>query len=443
MQLKDFTYLRIEHFSGHPEVRAAAQILIDHVASGKSYLKDRPGWTKAARKLVASLWMRERDMFRFGTKKDYFSASSRKQVWLTPKTLQLFKAMLDLGWVSKAYDAIPPEYAKKQQGGLVTIYCRSLTFRNLLKNLKEEALEADNDIPLVELKDNEGVLLPLPTKYVDSDSYRRTVDVLQKHYELLINSSISKDGSSSSTTKVDPLWLRYRRKWIGNTGIGGRFYSDFVNLPKEERLAITINGQPVGSWDFSQLHPTLLLLLQHGVGVEPNMFATGDIYSMPEYPDIPRSGHKAFINTIFNAKSKDAAARSIATARTWYDLFDDCWVVKTYKKNERRDGEPVWPEKPLDAARAYIDAFLFRHTAFENVAYKGLWGDLQLLDSSIMEEAMLRCSSRGIPVLPVHDELVVPRIKKEEVRQILVSSFHKVTKSKFVGFTPKMTWSEK
>jgi hypothetical protein len=59
-----------------------------------------------------------------------------------------------------------------------------------------------------------------------------------------------------------------------------------------------------------------------------------------------------------------------------------------------------------------------------------------------MEEAMLRCNSRDIPVLPVHDELVVQRAKKEEVRQILVSSFHKVTKSKFVGFTPKMTWSE-
>jgi hypothetical protein len=442
MQLKDFTYLRIEHYSGHSEVRAAADILVGHVASGKSFLKDKPGWTKAARKLVASLWMRECDMFRFGTKKDYFSAGSRKQVWLTPKTLKLFKAMLDLGWVSKAYDAIPPEYAKKQQGGLVTIYCRSLSFRNLLKSLKVEEVEADNDIPLVELKDNEGVLLPLPAKYVDSDSYRRTIDVLQRHYELLINSSISKDGSSSSTTTVDPLMLRYQRKWTGNTGIGGRFYSPFVSMPKEERLGITINAQPVGSWDFSQLHPTLLLLLQHGVGVEPNMFATGDIYSMPEYPDIPRSGHKAFINTIFNAKSKDAAARSIATARTWYDLFDDCWVVKTYKKNERREGEPVWPEKPLTAARRYIDDFLFRHPAFKDVAYKGLWGDLQLLDSSIMEEAMLRCNSRGIPVLPVHDELVVPRTKKEEVRQILVSSFHKITRSKFVGFTPKMTWSE-
>ena len=65
MQLKDFTYLCIEHYSGHPEVKAAADILVDHVASGKSFLKDKPGWTKAARKLVASLWMRPGDMFRF------------------------------------------------------------------------------------------------------------------------------------------------------------------------------------------------------------------------------------------------------------------------------------------------------------------------------------------------------------------------------------------
>ena len=41
MQLKDFTYLRIEHYSGHPEVKAAADILVDHVASGKSFLKDK------------------------------------------------------------------------------------------------------------------------------------------------------------------------------------------------------------------------------------------------------------------------------------------------------------------------------------------------------------------------------------------------------------------
>ena len=443
MQLKDITYLRIEHYSGHTEVRAAADILVDHVASGKSFLKDRPGWIKAARKLIASLWMRDGDMFRFGTNKNYFSAGKRQQVWLTKKTLFLFNAMVELEWVVKAYDAIPPKYSKKRQGGVAAIYSRRKTFTDLMVSLTEVSIEVDNEIDLVELRDNEGVLLPLPAKYLTSDSYLRTIDVLTRHYNLLINSYISKDGSSSSSSKVDNLLLKYQRKWTGTTGIGGRFYSPFVNLPKEERLGITINNNSVGSWDFSQLHPTLLLLIQHGVGVEPNMFSTGDIYSMPEYPDIPRSGHKALINTIFNAKSKESAAKSIATARMWYDLFDDCWVLQTYKKNERREGEPVWPEKPLEAARTYIDDFLFRHPAFENVAYKSLWGDLQLLDSSIMEEAMHRCNLRGIPVLPVHDELVVQKSKKEEVRQILVSSFHKVTKSKFVGFTPKMSWSEK
>ena len=442
MQLKDFTYLRIEHYSGHPEVKAAADILVDHIASGKKFLKDRRGWTSASRKLVASLWMRDGDMFRFGTKKDYFSAGKRQQVWLTKKTLFLFNAMVELQWVVKAYDAIPPKYSKKQQGGVTANYSRRKTFTDLMVSLTKDDIEVDSEIELVELRDSEGVLLPLPAKYLTSDSYLRTIDVLQRHYNLLINSNIYKSNTSSNSSKVENLLFKYQRKWTGSTGIGGRFYSAFVNLPKEERLAITINGQPVGSWDFSQLHPTLLLLLEHGVGYEPNMFSTGDIYSMPEYPHIPRSGHKAFINTIFNAKSKDAAARSISTARTWYDLFDDCWVVKTYKKNERRDGEPVWPEKPLTAARKYIDDFLFRHPAFENVAYKGMWGDLQLLDSSIMEEAIDRCTQQEIPVLPVHDELVCPVDSKDAVQQTLIDSFHAVTQGKFSSHTPKMTWSE-
>ena len=171
MQLKDFTYLRIEHYSGHPEVRAAADILVDHVASGKSHLKDRPGWIKAARKLVASLWMREGGMFRFGTKKDYFSAGKRQQVWLTKKTLFLFNAMIELEWVVKAYDAIPPKYSKKQQGGVTAIYSRRKSFTDLMVSLTEVAIEVDSEIDLVELRNNEGVLLPLPAKYVDSDSY--------------------------------------------------------------------------------------------------------------------------------------------------------------------------------------------------------------------------------------------------------------------------------
>ena len=91
--------------------------------------------------------------------------------------------------------------------------------------------------------------------------------------------------------------------------------------------------------------------------------------------------------------------------------------------------------------RGFIDAFLFRHPAFKDVAFIGLWGTLQLLDSEIMEEAIHRATEQGIPVLPVHDELVGPVSKKEELRQILIDSFHEVTQGKFSDHEPKMTWS--
>ena len=68
-------------------------------------------------------------------------------------------------------------------------------------------------------------------------------------------------------------------------------------------------------------------------------------------------------------------------------------------------------------------------------------GTLQLLDSQIMEEAVHRATEKGIPVLPVHDELVGPVSKKTEIKQILIDSFHEVTQGKFSTHQPKMTWS--
>ena len=306
MHIENTSYLRIEHYSGHPEVASAADMLVKHVAKGKKFLKNKRGWTSAARKLVASLWMRNDDLFRFGTKKDYFSAGKRKQVWLTKHTLELFKAMIALDWVIKTQDAIPPAYSRKGVGGLAAIYSRQEAFKERMKRLTAADVEVDEELALVELRDGEDGIVPLPAKYIESESYRRTIEVLGKHYKLLRDSDIPE--------LEQQLMIRYRRKWKRTTGIGGRFYSPFVNLPKEERLSISINKAPVGSWDFSQLHPTLLLLMQHGVGEEPNLFATGDVYDMPGYPDLPRDANKTFINVIFNADSKEAAAIAPASS---------------------------------------------------------------------------------------------------------------------------------
>ena len=80
----DVTYLKIEHYSGHAEVIKAAEVLLEQHKheEEKERLNNLPSWTGTARKLIASLWIREDDFFRFGTKNDYYSRGKRKQVWI-------------------------------------------------------------------------------------------------------------------------------------------------------------------------------------------------------------------------------------------------------------------------------------------------------------------------------------------------------------------------
>jgi len=434
---EDVSYLQIESYSGHPEVKLAAELLVEHVASKKQFMKARKQWIMAARKLIASLGIRDDDLFRFGTKKEYFSGKTRKQVWLTPKTLELFNAMRDLDWIRMVKNAIPPKYSTKAEGGMTSIYTRTDVFLNQLKNVSIEDYELDNTLPLVTLSDPEtDQYLPLPEQYESSAQYRHTVAVLNAHYELIQASDLrSKDNKPLGLNK-----LRYRRRFTGSMGNGGRFYSYFCNQPKQDRLSITMGGEAVGSLDFSQLHPTLILLINKGVGEETNLFATGDVYDMPDYPQLPRSAHKKFINAIFNAKTPDAAARSIMTATEYWDIIEDCPAFLTYSGKGKRIGHPVWPEKPLKHAREYVDTFLLRHPDFQEAASSEIWGSMQLIDSTIMEYVLARTIEAAIPALPVHDELVIPVSKRYKVKQIMIEAFHEVTKHKFSHHEPKIKW---
>ena len=436
MDFKDVTYLRIEHYSNHPEVKAAADILVEKYAETKQFVKARPKWVSSARKLIASLWVRDEDLFRFSTKKDYFSGVNRKQVWLTPKTLKLFKLMLSLGWIVKVKSEIRPIASKKQKGGLAAIYQRQDSFKQLLNSLIESNIQLDEEVPLVTITDENNQYMNLDEKYLQTESYQRTVTILNNHYELLKGSQIKDKKGNPLSNDI----LRYRRKFKIDMGNGGRFYSPFCVVPKKERLSITINNEPVGSLDFSQLHPTLILLLNKGVGKETNLFSTGDIYHMPDYPHLPRQAHKKFINTILNAKSREAAARSIATAEEYHDLIEDTSVFVTYSGKAKRLGNPVWSERPLANATQYVDDFLFRHPDFKDAAYSATWGILQLLDSAIIEYTINKSTEHNIPVLPIHDEVVIPQQYKGHVGGFMIDGFHSVTKNRFKNHVPQIAW---
>ena len=53
MSLKDTTFLRVEHYSGHPEVKAAADVLVNKYAEEMDFIQGRRKWISAARKLIA------------------------------------------------------------------------------------------------------------------------------------------------------------------------------------------------------------------------------------------------------------------------------------------------------------------------------------------------------------------------------------------------------
>jgi hypothetical protein len=422
--IDQINYLRIEAYSDHPEVGKAAEQLVEALMATMARRRCVDKYLRDARKLIASLWLKgDKDLFRFTTKVVFFSPAARKQVWMTKRVLKLFNQMKELGWVSIVKEAIPPYSSKKNSGGMAAIYCRTKTFKDLLTTLTVMDVVPNPDMPRVELRDENEQLQELPEKYLSTAGYRNTVSTLEQHYELLVSSNIR-----FSDNKPVPLSILYFvRKYRPNFQHGGRIYAGFQNLPKKDRLGITINGESVASLDISQLHPALILRLTHKEDRERSgmlLEALPEVYDMPDYPDLPRAVHKKMINALINAPTEDSAARSLMNHYYWWDLLEEKWVVRSYKGRQKRTGGRVFDqEKPLRAAREYIARFKLRHPMMSDAVCSGIGTRLQLLDGQLMETMISVATAAGVPILPVHDELIIQEKYKTFAEMLLKRVF--------------------
>ena len=415
----DVEFLQIRAYSDHPEVKKAASILVEAYFADAARRKHEALLLRDAKKLIASLWLHPSEMFRFTTKTQYFTAKHRKQVWLTPRVLKLFNLMRDIGWVNEAVAAIPPYASSKGDGkGMATIYARSLTFNRLLKRLSIKAVDVNPDLPrlqvTIEPDDlphlSEEVTIGVDLSKVKVDEYTQwVVDTLEAQWALLKQFEF-KAANGNYLPKAD---LYYHQSTRGKMLRGGRLYAGICTYPKKERLGITIGGEPVGSLDLSQIHPTLLLAME-GLQSEAEVMgkdAPEDAYSMPDYEDFTRSHNKVLINILFNSKSEDAASRAFLNTHCWYDEIKKELKFKTYKgrSKAKRLGKPVFsPNKKTEAVR-YIEAYKQTHPVFTDVICSNLAGDLQSLDANIAVKVIDLMTQGGFPVLTVHDEFIVRR----------------------------------
>lgn len=418
----DVNFLQIRAYSEHPEVRKAASLLVKAYFADSVRRKDESLLLRDAKKLVASLWLHPGDMFRFTTKTAYLSGEHRKQVWLTNRVLKLFKLMKRIGWVNDAIPAIPPFASSRGDGkGMATIYARSATFSKLMRKLKAEDVDVNPDLPRLKVTldtDDHPDLtkettFPIDLALVTPNEYTKwVIGILEAQWELLRKQEIKRaDGS-----KMPWADIFYHIAQTGKLLEGGRLYAPFCTYPKKERLGITIDNEPVGSLDLSQIHPTLLLAME-GLQSEAEVMgkdAPEDAYAMPEYPALTRSHHKVLINILFNAKSEDSAAKAFLNTHSWKDEITGELEIKTYKgrSKTKRKGKPVLsPNKKPEALR-YIESYKKTHPAFTEAICSNQGLDLQSLDANIAIKTVGVLTQAGIPVLTVHDEFIVRQTDK-------------------------------
>ena len=179
----------------------------------------------------------------------------------------------------------------------------------------------------------------------------------------------------------------------------GRFYTSgfgFQNIPSGVRKYITINGNRCTELDFKALHPTLLYLLEGSTCP-----ADAYVVNEKEQPQL-RKAVKFFLLILINAKNRREAI---------------------YAFNEKQ------PDLYNIAVKEYgsIDNFYNVIADFHKPINKYFCSDygvkLQEIDGQIIFKTLQEFYIRKIPVLPIHDSVIVPKEHYQTAIEILANSF--------------------
>jgi hypothetical protein len=417
---REAEFLSIKAYSEHPEVYKAAEILVEEFSNTRSQVRNKEKYPRDAKKLIASIWLHQ-GQFRFTTKDTYFSKGKRKQVWMTNRTLELFNCARELGWVEVVKGAIPPYLAKNKQG-LSAVYRATDKFKSLLGWLSTEDLTVNPDLPCVVRKDEDKRVIEEPESFYLTENYQRHQNLVQSH----LNRLREHQARWANRQLIAPSELLLTRQFTENFGKGGRWYCNFQNKPKSIRNSITIGGKPVGSLDITQCHPMLILRAFKGKEAEGGLFGnfSEDVYDVKGFESLDRDIRKKAINTLFNANSEQSAEKSLANTHWWIDEETGELEIKTYKTKTVRQGNPIF--KSLSEIRAFISQFKFQHPDFIDTIGTGIGLKLQGFDGAITTQVLKFAEIMKLPIIPIHEEYLVPEDKKYLIEEILRSSMRVV-----------------
>lgn len=189
---------------------------------------------------------------------------------------------------------------------------------------------------------------------------------------------------------------------------GGRLFGGFwVNLASRRRQSIRIDGEPVADLDFKSMFARLAYA---EAGVAP---PEGDLYAFHGLEDGYRSGAKLAMNTLFWDKKR--------LRRNWPEEMG-VGVGSDVEAGEDPSGKAAEYEGRLPAGWTYPKtkaAMEATHPALKPLFGRGVGGRLMFKESAIMLGVLRELRQRGTVALPLHDGLMVPRSRVEDVRRIM------------------------
>lgn len=234
--------------------------------------------------------------------------------------------------------------------------------------------------------------------------------VVSKFNKFLSNFEICLDGKKYT--------LVFKRVYLEDLDGCGRWYECgmFQIAPSNLRETITIDGKPTTEVDVKCIHPAIIASYQGvNLGNKDPYWVTDDglIKWLGEYC---RGVCKLALMCIINTKTKRNAAMAL------HNIYLE----------EKDDEDSIMSKIQLDEdlCSQIIYSLLSHNKEIDFYDKKGLnFKVLQNIDSNFAEQVIVRCMSKGIPVLPYHDSFITTRDKQKELIEIMEDSWFYVVGS--------------
>ena len=204
----------------------------------------------------------------------------------------------------------------------------------------------------------------------------------------LAGPDVQRAGSYSIVSGIHLLPAAPRVRRVFNRGSfhkGGRLYGWWQSLSSADRAYILLNGEPVLEPDYAQIHAQIIYALK-GIPLIGDAYETGDF---------PRAWGKKAFNIGINAKNKLGASAAISKEL----------------QISRRDASKL------------LGAIMAKHREVSDIFCSDAGVGLMKIDADITLRAVQDCQSQEIPVLPVHDSLIVPASHAERTAEIMKAAF--------------------